>query len=141
MSVVPSMARFAGVYEGTGSWYDAAGKSARYTIRQTTTATADGFELAFKHDFDDGTDVDARFSMIWIAPHLVRVDVGGAAVGNGYVFDDCLHYHLRLGDKYVQASYQPSGSGLKVFGSSTTNAEGLYIAWTEELRSVHSERS
>ena len=134
MSVVESIGIFAGIYEGTGSWHDAAGKSGRYTVKQSTTSTADGFELSFTHDFDDGTTVNARFAMIGIAPHLVRVEVAGAAVGNGYLFDDCVHYHLKLGDKYVEASYHRSESGLRVFGSSTSNAEGLYIAWTEELR-------
>jgi hypothetical protein len=133
MNKAEDMARFAGTHEGHGSWHDAGGKSARYTIKQSTRASVDGFELAFTHEFDDGTVVDARLVMTWIAPHLFRVDIAGAAVGNGYVFDDCLHYHLKLGDQYVQASYRPSGPGLNVFGSSTTNADGLYIAWTEEL--------
>jgi hypothetical protein len=52
------------------------------------------------------------------------------------VFDGCLHYHLKLGDKYVEASSLRSDHGLRVFGSSTTNAEGLYIAWAEELHPV-----
>jgi hypothetical protein len=126
--------RFLGTYEGTGSWHDAAGKSASYTIRQTNVARGDGFEIAFHHDFDDGTVVDARFALAPIAPNLFRVDVGGAAIGNGYVFDACCHYHLKIGDKFVEASYRASGNELEVFGSSTTNAEGLYIAWTERLR-------
>ena len=136
MNAAGDFDRFAGTHEGHGAWHDAAGKSAHYTIKQSTRTTADGFELAFKHEFEDGTVVDARFVMTWIAPHLFRVDIAGAAVGNGYVFDDCLHYHLKLADKYVQASYRRSGPGLTVFGSSTTNAEGLYIAWTEELHAT-----
>ena len=126
--------RFLGSYAGTGSWHDAAGKSASYRIRQTNAACGDGFEIAFHHDFDDGTVVDARFQLTPIAPNLFRVEVGGAAIGNGYVFDACCHYHLKIGDKFVEASYRASGSDLEVFGSSTTNAEGLYIAWTERLR-------
>jgi hypothetical protein len=123
-----------GTYEGTGSWHDAAGKSASYRIRQTNTPRDEGFDIAFHHDFDDGTVVDARFAMTWIAPNLFRVEVGGAAIGNGYVFDGSCHYHLKLGDQCVEASYRASGSQLEVCGSSTTNAEGLYIAWTERLR-------
>jgi hypothetical protein len=134
MSVVEDIGRFAGTYDGHGSWHDAVGKSARYTIRQTTTVTADGFGLAFTHDFDDGTVVDARFAMTFIAPHLFRVEVAGAAVGNGYLFDGCLHYHLKIGDKHVEATYQLLDEGLRVFGSSTSNAEGHYIAWMEQLR-------
>ena len=127
---------FVGTFEGTGAWHDAAGKSMAYRIRQTNTATADGFEIAFTHNFDDGTVVEARFSMTWIAPSLLRVDVAGAPVGNGYVFDAYCHYHLKMGDRFVEASYRSTSDGLEVFGSSTTNAEGLYIAWTETLHRV-----
>ena len=42
---------------GTGTWHDSAGKSSAYRIQQTNLATADGFEVAFKHHFDDGTVV------------------------------------------------------------------------------------
>lgn len=88
----------------------------------------------FKHDFDDGTVVDARFTMTWIAPNLFRVDAAGVAIGNGYVFDTYCHYHMKVGDRFVEASYRSSDGGLEVFGSSTTNAEGNYIAWMELLR-------
>jgi hypothetical protein len=125
---------FIGTHEGTGTWYDAAGKSALYRIQQTNQATADGFEVAFKHDFDDGSVVEAKFQMTWIAPNLFRVDVAGAPVGNGYVFGDVSHYHVKFGDKIVEVSYRSAGDRLDVFGSSSTNAEGLYIAWTESLR-------
>ena len=128
--------KFVGTFEGHGTWHDAAGKSMAYRIRQTNTATADGFGIVFSHDFDDGTVVDARFSMTWIALSLFRVDVAGAPVGNGYVFDAYCHYHLKMGDRFVEASYRPTPGGLEVFGSSTTNAEGLYIAWTETLHRV-----
>jgi hypothetical protein len=125
-----------GTYEGTGAWHDAAGQSSGYRIRQTNTPSADGFEIAFKHDFDDGTVVDARFRMIRIAPHLFRVETNGAAIGNGYVFGGYCHYHLKPGAAFVEASYRASGDDLEVFGSSSTNAEGNYIAWTETLRRV-----
>ena len=126
--------RLAGTYEGTGVWHDSAAKSATYTIRQTNLATADGFEVAFKHDFEDGTVVDARFDMTWIAPHMFRVDVSGVPVGHGYVFDAYCHYHLQMGDRFVEASYRSGAGTLEVFGSSTKNADGNYIAWTEVLR-------
>jgi hypothetical protein len=126
--------RFAGTFEGTGTWHDAAGKSAAYRIQQTTLATSAGFEVAFKHDFDDGTVVDARVSMTWIAPNLFRVDVSGAPVGNGYLFGDLCHYHMKVGDKFVEVSYRSGAEELAVFGSSSTNAEGNYIAWKESLR-------
>jgi len=131
---VNTFERFTGTYEGTGTWYDSAGKSSAYRIQQTNLATADGFEVAFKHDFDDGTVVDARFRMTWMAANLFRVDVSGGAVGNGYIFDAYCHYHMKVGDAFVEASYRSGAGGLDVCGSSTRNAEGNYIAWKETLR-------
>jgi hypothetical protein len=90
-----------GTYEGRGSWYDSSGKSSGYRVRQTNVPIADGFEVAFTHNFDDGTVVDAKF---------------------------------RPGAAFVEASYRASGEGLEVYGSSSSNAEGHYIAWTETLR-------
>lgn len=126
--------RLTGSYEGTGVWHDSTGRSMTYTVHQTTRATADGFEITFKHDFTDGTVVEARFHMTWIAPHLFRVDVAGTPVGHGYVFDTYCHYHLQMSDRYVEASYRACPDEVEVFGSSTKNAEGNYIAWKEVLR-------
>jgi hypothetical protein len=123
-----------GTYEGTGAWYDSSGKTSGYRVRQTNAPIADGFEVAFKHDFDDGTVVDAKLAMIWIAPNLFRVETGGLAIGNGYVFDGFCHYHMTPGGAFVEASYRATGEDLEVFGSSSRNAEGNYIAWTETLR-------
>jgi hypothetical protein len=64
------------------------------------------------------------------------LEVDGASLGNGYVLGDYCHYHLKVGDAYVEASYRSSDSGLEVFGSSSKNAEGNYIAWHESLRLV-----
>ena len=134
MSVV--VEQFMGTYEGTGAWHDSAGKSSGYRIHQSNTPSVAGFEIAFTHDFDDGTVVDARFQMVWIAPNLFRVEINGAAVGNGYVFGGYCHYHLQPGAAFVEASYRTSEDSLEVFGSSSTNAEGNYIAWAETLRRV-----
>jgi len=131
---VTSVEGLIGTFDGSGAWYDSAGKSGSYRIQQTNAATTDGFEVAFKHDFDDATVVEARFTMTWIAPNLFRVDVAGAAVGNGYVFDRVCHYHMKFGDKFVEVSYVISGDTVDVFGSSSTNADGNYIAWKETLR-------
>jgi hypothetical protein len=128
--------QFMGTFEGSGAWHDSTAKSLGYRIRQTNVPHPDGFEIAFKHDFDDGTVVDARFSMIRIAPNLFRVETNGAAIGNGYVFGSYCHYHLKPGAAFVEASYRASGDVLEVFGSSSTNAEGNYIAWAETLRRV-----
>ena len=124
----------AGIYEGTGEWFDSSGKSSTYTVRQTNAATPDGFEIAFKHDFADGTVVDARFQMTWVAPRIFRVSTAGAPLGHGYLLDDYCHYHLETGKAFVEASYRITGGRAEVFGSSTKNAEGKYIAWRETLR-------
>lgn len=127
-----------GTFDGWGAWYDSAGKSGTYRIRQTNASTPDGFEVAFTHDFDDATVVEARFTMTWIAPNLFRLDVAGASVGNGYVFDTLCHYHMKFGDKFVEVSYSLGADAVNVFGSSSVNAEGNYIAWKETLhRTAH----
>jgi hypothetical protein len=127
---------FAGRYEGTGSWYDEAGKSQTYTVVQINTETADGFEVAFKHHFADGAVVDARFAMTRIGQSLLRVDAGGKLLGNGYCFGDYCHYHVAAGSAIVEVGMRASGDALEVHGSSTKNAEGLFIAWHESLRRI-----
>ena len=68
---VNAIERFVGTYEGAGEWHDSAGQSLGYRVRQTSLPTANGFELVFKHDFDDGTVTDARFNMtVGRATHL-----------------------------------------------------------------------
>lgn len=125
--------KLVGTYEGRGEWHDSAGQSATYTVRQNAR-TADGFEIAFKHDFADGTIMDARFQMTWLTPPIFRVSAAGAPVGHGYIFDGYCHYHLEAGDAFVEASYHFGPDTVDVFGSSTSNAEGKYIAWKEVLR-------
>jgi hypothetical protein len=123
----------AGAYTGQGIWYDEDGKSGTYTAVETIVANASGFDVTFKHDFDDGSVVNAHFTMVWIGPSLFRVESAGNSIGNGYVFDRLCHYHLRAGDAFVEVSYRNNGDGLEVFGSSTRNAEGKYIAWKQAL--------
>jgi hypothetical protein len=131
----PNIEKLVGMFEGEGAWHDSAGKSMTYVVHQTNRATEDGFEIAFKHDFADGTVVDARFLLTWIAPpHIFRVLVAASPIGHGYVFDGYCHYHLETGTAFVEASYRFDGDTIEVFGSSTRNAEGNYIAWKEVLR-------
>ena len=125
---------FSGTYAGEGVWHDATGKSMTYAVHQTIRMTADGLEIAFKHDFADGTVVDAAFQMMWVAPHVFSVSAAGAAIGHGYLFDRYCHYHLETGKAFVEASYRFDAGIIEVFGSSTRNAEGNYIAWKEILR-------
>lgn len=131
---VNTITTLSGTYEGSGSWHDAAGKSAGYRIRQTNVTTDHGFTVTFKHDFDDGSVVEASFDMVWIAPFVFRLDMAGTPVGNGYVFEGYCHYHMKVGEAFVEASYRADGDRVEVYGSSTKNVEGNYIAWRERLR-------
>lgn len=133
-SHVTSIETLIGTYEGSGTWHDAAGASAAYTITQTNVVTNLGFDVTFRHDFEDGSVVEARFNMIWIAASIFRVEAAGSPLGHGYVFDSYCHYHLKVGEAFVEASYRGSGNDLEVHGSSTRNANGNYIAWKETLR-------
>ena len=126
--------QFAGTYVGSGTWHDDNGKLSSYKVVQTNIVIDDGFGVRFKHDFDDGSVVEACFDMTWLAPFVFRVDASGSAIGNGYVFGNYCHYHLKVGGAFVEASYRSSGESLEVFGSSTRNADGHYIAWSEVLR-------
>jgi hypothetical protein len=125
-----------GLYEGTGHWYDSAGKSMSYRVSQHNSVDDEGFTIEFKHEFDDGTVTDAKFVMRWIAPFIFRLTVGETELGHGYCISDSCHYHLKVGGKIVEASNRPTADGLEGHGSSTENAEGNYIAWHETLRRV-----
>lgn len=125
-----------GRFEGDGAWYDGAGKSQRYRVVQTGHAVAGGFEIAFTHHFDDGSVVEARFEMTWIAPFIFRVSTGGAELGHGHWFDDDCQYGIAVAERVVQVSYRLGGDECVTVGSSSRNAEGLYVAWHEHLRRV-----
>ena len=125
--------RFAGSYAGSGTWHDSTGTSSGYRIVQTNRVTDDGLEVSFKHDFDDGSVVEARIGLIRIAPFVFRAEINGSPVGNGYIFGGYCHYHMKVGEAFVEASYRLTDEGIDVFGSSTKNAAGDYIAWRESL--------
>jgi hypothetical protein len=125
--------RLVGTFTGSGSWHDSAGKAQAYKVAQAIGKTADGFEISFRHDFEDASVTEARFLMRWTTPVIFDVLVADRMVGNGYCFNLYCHYHLALGDRFVQASYSLEGARMKVYGSSTRNAEGRYIAWSEDL--------
>ena len=59
-------------------------------------------------------------------------------LGHGSWLDETLHYHLEVGGKFVEVGCRSNGNDLLVSGSSTRNAKGNYIAWTERLRRVSS---
>ena len=125
-----------GVYAGSGSWFEASGRSQSYRIQQTVRRLESGFEITFKHDFEDASVVDAHFSMEWLTHPLFRVSVGGQALGNGYLIADVLHYHLEVNGAFVETSLVKAPEGLSTFGSSSKNKAGHYIAWHEALRRV-----
>jgi hypothetical protein len=129
-----AIGNFLGVYEGAGRWHDEVGKSGTYRIVQTNRPAPNGFEIEFKHDFEDRSIVEARFALRWLTSGLFSVEVSGAAVGKGYVFDEHCHYHIATDRAFVEVSYRMDGNRVDVFGSSTSNAAGHYIAWHETLR-------
>jgi hypothetical protein len=105
-----------------------------YLVAHDMKVTASGFEVEFTHDFADQTRVHAELEMSWLTPQLFRVAMDSKVVGYGYCLADACKYHLKAGNAFVEVSYHPAGGGLEVFGSSSTNADGNYIAWHEELR-------
>jgi hypothetical protein len=125
-----------GEYRGLGEWYDSVGKSGTYEVVQTNRALADGLEVSFHHDFDDGSVTEAQLTLNNVAPKVYRVTIAGNAVGHGSWLDQTLHYHFDVGGRFVEAGYRPNGNELHVSGSSTRNAEGNYIVWVERLRRV-----
>jgi hypothetical protein len=131
-----SLTAFEGRFTGSGRWHDSASNSQGYRIQQTNRLVDSGFEMQFRHDFDDGSVVEAHFIMRRIAPHLFQVQVSGATVGDGYWLADTWHYHLEVGGRFVEASYRLTPTGLQVLGSSSKNNDGNYIAWQEELKRV-----
>jgi hypothetical protein len=132
-----SIANIRGRYEGTGIWHDSAGESMTYRVVQTNNMTASGFDISFTHNFPDGSVVEARIILSEIAPYIYSVRAGNNEIGHGYALGDTVRYHMRAGGGIVEVGYQPRDDDeLEVFGSSTSNAAGNYIAWHEELRRV-----
>lgn len=133
----PRIAEIGGRYEGDGVWHDSIGNSMKYRIAQTNRVIDSGFQIAFRHDFADGSVVDAELVLTRIAAHIYTVRVSDDEVGHGYALGGTLCYHMRVGAAIVEVSYQLRGADeLEVLGSSTTNAAGNYIAWREELRRI-----
>lgn len=138
-NVITGFSPFAGEFSGRGEWTDSAGGSAAYAIIQTNTLTGDGFRVQFEHHFDEGDVVKADFVMAWTGKELFRVTSAGASIGNGYLLRGYCHYHLEVGGAFVESSYQVRGDGLQVFGSSSKNADGNYIAWSESLTRISND--
>src|SRR5258706_2745598 len=105
-----------------------------YVVAHAVRMGPAGFDVEFTHDFADRTQVRAHLEMTWVTPFLFRVNVGGNPVGFGYCLANACNYHFKAGDAFIEVSYHQTEAGIEVFGSSSTNAEGNYIAWHEELR-------
>ena len=130
------VAAIAGEYKGAGQWYDSTGKSGTYQVVQVNRALPAGLEIAFRHDFDDGSVTTAQLALNHVAPRIYRVALAENPVGHGSWLEGTLHYHLEVGGRFVEVGCRSNGNDLLVLGSSTKNAEGNYIVWVERLRRV-----
>ena len=131
--------RLVGRYRGTGTWIDTTATSARYTIDHTISSNGDAAAIAFSHNFEDSTSIEGRYRFENSASPIFDVYTDDRLVGHGYVEDGSLHYHIRAGEAYVEVSYRKTGSELRIYGSSTKNADGNYIVWLERLHDVPSD--
>jgi len=50
-----------------------------------------------------------------------------------YCFGSCIHFHIQVGEIFVETSYTLTNGGIEVRGSSTQNAQGRFIGWHELL--------
>ncbi len=124
----------AGSYMGQGRWRDDAGGEGAYHVTHNVEVTEKGPRVSFHHIFDNGDpDVEAAFNLEWSVSPLLAVKAGDAVIGSGYVAGALCHYTLQLGDKIVESTFQPHNGGLRVYGSSSKNADGNFIAWSEVL--------
>ena len=127
-------ASLAGTYFGDGAWTDIAGESKPYRVTQTIALSTNDITVEYAHDFyEEGRVTSGIINFERQSSALLRVYMKGAAMGNGYMFGAYLHYYIKVGDIFVQASYQTSSYGLLVNGSSSSNAQGRFIAWHEDL--------
>src|SRR5262245_154220 len=111
----PDFGSLPGTYVGDGAWTDIAGESKPYRVTQTISIASNGITVEYAHDFyEEGTATSGVFILQRQADALLRVFMKGAALGNGYMFGDYLHYYIKVGDNFVQASYQMTSSGLLV---------------------------
>lgn len=124
-------APFEGRFQGHGQWHDVAGDAGPYTITQTLTPTDTGFDLAFTHVFPVDPDVNAAYAMEAVASHVFTVSAGGRALGHGHITEHLIQFFIRVGELLVETTIRPTPGGLLVSGFSTSNAKGLFTAWSE----------
>lgn len=129
-----SASRFVGVYSGTGVWVDVVGDSKQYRISQEIKGEANRLLIAYRHDFfQEGTSIEGILVFEFVSESIFSVSMNNAPVGNGYLFDDYLHFNLQIGEMFVEASYQLVGKEVRVRGSTNKNSQGRFIAWHEQL--------
>lgn len=131
---VPDLHLLVGIYEGVGRWIDIAGDAKPYRVHQSVTFNGDELSVEYAHHFDkEGTATSGRFAFRRLGESLFEVKMAGNPAGHGYMFGSYFHFHLKVGEIFVQTSYEVTPSGLAVNGSSTSNSQGRYIAWHEAL--------
>lgn len=131
----------AGNYAGSGAWVDTTGNSDYYSVRHAITSEAAAAEVAFVHEFNDGTSIEAQLRFEHSTGPIFDVHSEDGLVGHGYFEEGSLHYHMRAGEAYIEVSYRVVGDDLRIYGSSTRNAEGNYIVWLERLHRVTQDAS
>src|SRR5690348_7143175 len=86
-----------GTYVGDGMWTDIAGESKSYRVSQSISIVNGEITVEYTHDFhEEGTSQSGAFVFQRQAGALLRVFMKGAAVGNGYMFGDYLHYYIKV---------------------------------------------
>lgn len=128
------LAHMIGTYAGEGAWIDVEGDSKPYRVQQVIAWDGEALNVDYTHDFyQENSVTSGSFRFERHGDTLLKVFMKGNPLGMGYVFGEYLHYHLKVGEIFVQASYQATAGGLSVNGSSTSNSQGRYVAWHEAL--------
>ena len=123
-----------GTFTGEGRWVDIAGDSKPYRIRQSTTREGNRLVVRYAHEFfEEGNTIAGEIEFDFVSGSIFSVRMKGAHMGHGYLFQPYLHFNLKVGEIFVETSYELGASGLQVRGSSTSNAQGRFIAWHETL--------
>lgn len=137
MSSAEGLLLFVGAYEGDGRWIDVTGESKRYRVAQEMSLHPNGLLITYTHEFfEEGASRSDAFELTVISNSLFSVHMQGVQVGNGYLFAPYLHYHIHVGDAFVEVGYEIAGLEVHVSGSSTKNVQGRFIAWHESLKKV-----
>jgi len=132
---LPDIDALCGSYSGSGAWIDEAGESKPYRVRQSISRSDQDVMVDYTHEFyEEGSTTSGTFVLQPHGANLLKVFMSGKQTGHGFVFARYLHYYLKVGEIFVQVSYQASATGLDVHGSSSSNAQGRFIAWYECLR-------